>query len=168
MEEITQITKYRVGSSEFPSLEAAQEYIKRNAFNKEVYSKNCTYLNSLNFKYCPAINSEGELCLWANRYNNTDQGDGWEELFNTTYLRYVKEEIKVISAFEFIHYFISEAENLFIEVNDFKEILAALKFNLDIAFRPSNIDEVAIAMDKLEKVLDSLGKIHFSPVYIHD
>jgi hypothetical protein len=165
--EITQITKYKVDSHEFNSPEDAEAYFKQMSTDKEVFSRNYKLLNEVAHEYAPSINSDGELCLWVNRYNNFDQGNGWEDILNRNHLRYVKEGIKLINSEDFTNSFIMKAEELHIEVENFKDVLSAIRFHLDKFFKSANYTH-EVEVEIHSNLLDALGKIHYSPVYIHE
>jgi hypothetical protein len=165
--EIKQIIKYKAGNLEFDSQEDAQAFIDKTSEDKEVYSRNYKLLNEITHKYAPSINKDGELCLWVNRFNNFDQGQGWENILGREHLRYVKEDIKLISSEDFIWEFISKAEEIHIEVNDMKEVISAIQLHFGVYFgSPRSIGEKEEFI--YSNLLDALGKIHYSPVYIHD
>lgn len=165
--QIQPITKYRAGDFEFNSQEDAQAFIDKTTEDKEIYFKNYKYLNGLNLKYVPSINKEGELCLWVNRFNNFDQGQGWENILGQEHLRYFKEIVTPISSEDFIWEFINKADEIHIEVSDMKEIIAAIQLHFGIYFgSPKSVNESEAFI--LSNLLDALGKTDYSPVYIHD
>jgi hypothetical protein len=158
---IKPITKYQVGSSEFRTKEEAEAFIKEEAAQKDFFSRNCEILNKSALKYVPCVSASGDLRLFVKRYNNYDQGEGWEDIIHGDHLKYVSGELEVIISAEFIEQFIDLAPSLIVEVNNWPEILSAIYWHLDKADY-----ELESYLNIVKKLLDALAKIQYKSVYL--
>ena len=164
---ITPITKYRVDTSEFNTEEDARAYI-RSKTNAQIHlNHNIKILNeAAPFNpYVPATDSEGGLRLFSKRYNNFDQGMGYEDILGREHLKYVESELKILSSKEFIDGFIHLADTLFIYADDLPPLIAALKAHLLEYFEGENTSQILAVY---ANILDALAKVQYAPVYTND
>lgn len=167
---ITPITKYRVDSSEFNTEEDARAYIRSKTDAQIQLAHNIKILNWVvqlnpNNPYIPATDSEGGLRLFSKRYNNFDQGMGYEDILGREHLKYVESELKIISSKEFIDGFIHLADALFIYADDLPPLIAALKAHLLEYFEGENTSQILAVY---ANILDALAKVQYASVYTND
>lgn len=162
--DIIPITKYRVGSSEFSTREEAYQFIMNQNDKDEILKTNWANLNDCGqmYTYVPCLDySDKSLRLFIKRYNNYDQGDGWEDILGREHLKYVEGLLQVIDSQRFIDKFIEEAENYSIYAQDLGQLIAGLNFHIKL-LQGANFVQV------YKLVLDALARVQYSPVYIND
>jgi hypothetical protein len=164
---IIPITKFRVDTSEFNTEEEARAYIKSKTDAQIHLNHNIELLNEA-AKHCPYVpttDSEGGLRLFSKRYNNFDQGMGYEDILGREHLKYVESELKILSSKEFIDGFMHLADTLFIYADESAALISALKAHLLEYFEGENTSQILAIYANL---LDALGKVQYAPVYAND
>jgi hypothetical protein len=130
----------------------------------EILKTNWANLNDCGqmYTYVPCLDySDKSLRLFIKRYNNYDQGDGWEDILGREHLKYVEGLLQVIDSQRFIDKFIEEAENYSIYAQDLGQLIAGLNFHIKLL-------EGANLVQVYKLVLDALARVQYSPVYIND
>ena len=160
--DIEPITKYRVGSSEFSTREEAYQFIMNQNDKNEILKTNLANLNDCGqmYIYVPCLDySDKSLRLFIKRYNNYDQGDGWEDILGREHLKYVEGLFQVIDSRRFINEFIAQSQNYSIDAQDLGTLIVAIR---------SHLGKIGPSVELYEKVFDALNKMQYSPVYIND
>jgi hypothetical protein len=164
--EIKPITKFRVDSCEFNTKEEAEEYIRSKTDKSYIANKNFELLNyySSSLSFIPCIDdNDKSLRVFIKRFNNTDQGDGWEDLLGREHLRYVEYNLTVISSNDFVNKFIDESATYSIEAQDLGQLISALRYHIPMMNDTDCSPEIIY-----QDVLDALSMIQYEPVYIYD
>lgn len=164
--EIKPVTKYRVDSCEFNTSEEAQEYIRSKTDKTYIFKQNIETLehHSTSLSFIPCIDdNDKSLRVFVKRYNNTDQGDGWEDLLGGEHLRYVEYNLTVISSADFVNKFINESAIYSIDAQDLGLLISSLRYHIPM-MNESDCSPEIIYQD----VLDALSMVQYTPVYIYE
>ena len=162
--DIESVTKYRVGSSEFNTREEAYEFIMCSNDKSEILKTNRANLEDCGqmYTYVPCLDySDKSLRLFIKRYNNYDQGDGWEDILGREHLKYVDGLLQVIDSQRFIDKFIEQSQNYSIDAQDLGQLIVALNYHI-------NMLEGANLVQVYKLVIDALARVQYSPIYIYE
>lgn len=154
-----------MGSSEFASEKDAISFIEGKTNRSRIFQINSEKLEESlkTCPYIPCVDKDGTLRLFCKRFNNFDQGEGFEDLLGREHLTYLEEEVEIINSDRFIHSFIQNASEICIEVSDLNSLIHAINFHLlevDVAYGQIH--------ENYENVFLALGKMRYSPVYIYN
>lgn len=159
---IEKATIFKVGSCQFNTEEEAKSYIASKEYMDETFSCNLGLLQSSSYLFVPCLEEDDgvlKIRLFSKKYNNFDQGEGWEDILENKHLKYVESRLTLLSSSEFINKFLEISSELVMETENLGELIVALRWHL------SQLDNKA---ELFEKVFNALEHIQYSPVVIYD
>ena len=165
--QIETVQRFKVGSREFFKMEDAQKYIDKENSSTATFYKNRNLLEEFKDKgvnYIPVTwkDSETEDVFFDFLFEDGDGNSGihWRGLFHCDSLRYLYFELSVV-AWDNVLPLLHDSLDSFchLDTSDMHLLIDALT--------QEQMEVFTSSMNSVQ-LLDTLRKIQFNPVYIHD